>query len=171
MAGEDVDRVVIGVWPNSVFWIVGKIRAEIELIAMVAPRCIRTGGDRHALLALGEGAVVLQLADQPAAGEVIVEHDRISAVGRFELAGAAKARPKRVYGGGSHHSRPRSFVINRDRNVYHLHKLLAAGCSICIRGNKGETKYVTGILRALPFEVQSGCHTLQRSAELLGHSV
>jgi hypothetical protein len=123
------------------------------------------------LLVLREGAVELELCDQPATGEVIVEHYRVAAVGRVELTGAPEAGPKSVDGGGPHDSRARAFVVYRYRYVHDLYVLIRTGRAICIGGHKGEAEYIASILCALAFEIETWGYTWQQAVELLCHRI
>src|SRR3954463_12718975 len=80
LPGEDIDGVVVGVGPDAELRIVGEVRAEIELVAVIRARRVRGSRDRDALCGLGESLVELQLTDHPAVGKVIVEKNRIATI-------------------------------------------------------------------------------------------
>src|SRR5207237_3357802 len=95
--GENVDGVVVGVRPHTILWIIWKIRAKIEFIAVVRARGVRRGGNGHTLFVLREVAVVLQLAHQPAPGKMVIQHHRVATI-QLEFAGTAETAPNGVDG-------------------------------------------------------------------------
>src|SRR6266567_8960521 len=98
---EDIDAVVVRVWPDPELRIVREVRAEVELVAIVGTGCVGAGGDCYALRGLCESSVVLQLAYEPAPGQVIIENHRITTIGKrgrasTELAETAEVTPERM---------------------------------------------------------------------------
>src|SRR6266536_2042538 len=98
---KHIDAVVVRIGPDPELWIVREVRAEVELVPIVGASCVGAGGDCYALRCVGECAVVLQLADQPASGQVVVEDNGSTAIGKRwrsspELAEIAEAGPKRM---------------------------------------------------------------------------
>src|SRR5215468_7190631 len=102
---------------------------------------------------------------------MVIKHNRISTVRRFELTRAAKSCPKRMDGCGSHDLRPSFFVIYRNGYVHNLHELGFARRTVCIRRHKGEAKNITRILSSLALEVQTGGDGLKPGSELLRDGV
>ena len=85
----------VGVGPDAVLRVVGEVRAGGERVAEVGARRIGRLRDRDADEELGAGGG--ELRQDPAVGELVVQHDRVarrSAVWQV----AAEARPERVVG-------------------------------------------------------------------------
>src|SRR5205085_3390193 len=105
-----------------------EVRAVIELVAVVAAGRVGRSGDGDALRGLGERLVILQLAHQPAVGDVVVEYDRVAAIrvgsgGATVLAQPAEAGPDGVDGRGAELQRAILLAVHRDGDVHHLHVL------------------------------------------------
>src|SRR5207245_3248763 len=77
-----VGRIVVSVRPDSELGIVRQRAVEVELVAVVAAGGIRAGRDGDALLVAGEAAVELQLADQPASRQLVVQRSEERRVGK-----------------------------------------------------------------------------------------
>ena len=96
--GEDpeartfISRHVISVRPDADLGIIGQFRGlKFVEVPSVSDR-VRPSGNRDALMEARCTARYRELAHEPAVGQVIVLHDRITVV--FRLAGAAKPGPK-----------------------------------------------------------------------------
>src|SRR5258708_16487284 len=157
LAGENVDGVVVRVGPHAEFWIVREVRAEVILVAVVGTCSVRTGGDSDALRCLGERGVVLQLRYKPPPGQVVVEHDGISAIGKgrrasTKLPQTAETGPEGVDRGRAKLQRSSRFVVHREGYVHHLYELLRADSAIGVRGYESETEQIATVPRALTLE-------------------
>ena len=92
---EDVHAHVIGVGPDGDVGIVEEVRAQVKAVAGISAGRVGRGGDGDALVC--RNGRPGELADEPAVGELVVEHDRVAVAGR--LADAGEAGPER---GDSH---------------------------------------------------------------------
>ena len=95
-AEDDVGHVV-RVLPDPELRVVEEVRAEVEVVAVVGAGRVARSRDGDALFGRGAGRKrargAVELADHPAAGELVVEHDRVALV--LGLAEAAEPAPER----------------------------------------------------------------------------
>ena len=176
VAGKDIDRVVVSVRPDPEFRIVREVGAVVELVAVVRAGRVRAGRHRDALRGVGERLVELELADQPAVGEVVVQHHRIAAVlelrgGAAVLAQAAEPLPQRVDRRRAQLQRAVALAVHRDRDVHHLDELRRADRAVGVRRDEREPEDAPVVGRALALEHDRLGHALQRPGEHGRHRV
>src|SRR5206468_12100769 len=82
---------IISVGPDAQLGIVKKVGAEMKAVAVVCAGSISGGGNGNALVGNWAAGRAGELGDDPAIGQVIVEHDRIATAAG--LADTTKASP------------------------------------------------------------------------------
>jgi hypothetical protein len=105
---EHVHGHVVAVGPDAEMRIIKKVGAEVKGIAIVSAGGIRGGGDGDALV--GWGPRTGELADKPAVGDMVVEHDGVAIA--ISLADTAEAGPDR--GDGSRPKDRRTGCLVKD---------------------------------------------------------
>ena len=126
---EHVHAHVVGVWPDGELGIVEEVCAEMKAIAVIRAGGIARDGDGDALVGRDPGAC--ELADDPAVGELVVDHDRVAvAIG---LANAAKAGPDRGDARRPQHRGTRGLVEDLIAFVDDLDVLRRAHLAIGVR--------------------------------------
>src|SRR5581483_7491185 len=93
---EHVEGFVIRVRPDAHLGVIVKV-CVWERVAVVGASCVRGGGHSDALK-VGSGRN-RELAENPALGELVIEHDRIAIV--VGLAASAKSGPQSIACGGA----------------------------------------------------------------------
>src|SRR5688572_23693195 len=116
---EHVHAHVIAVGPNAQVRIVEEVGTEMKVVTMIRAGGVASGRDGDALVSRNGNAG--ELRDDPAIGELIVKHDRISTV--IELTNTAEALPDGGDGGWAKQLGPGAFVENLEAFVDHLHVL------------------------------------------------
>ncbi len=131
-SGVLVHGHVVGVGPNAELRIVVQA-AERVLVPVVLTQRVGRRGHRDALVEgpeeqPEEAVGNRELAEQPAIGQVIVEHDDVAVVCR--LAWSPESRPERIAGGRAveqrRRRRGRALREDRKRQVHPLHVVAAA---------------------------------------------
>ncbi|PZR75012.1 MAG: hypothetical protein DLM73_06450 [Chthoniobacterales bacterium] len=107
---EYVHAHVIGVRPDTDVRVVKKVGAEVKAVTVVSAGGVGRGRDGDALIGDRPARNAGELADQPAVGQVIVEHDWIAMSAGFT--DAAKAGPDRRDALGPQDGSPRVLVEN-----------------------------------------------------------
>ncbi len=97
---------VVGVGPHGELGIVEEVRAQVKAVPVIGACGIRRGGDGDALVRRVPGAG--ELADEPAVGNLVVEHDRVTLTAG--LARFAEPGPDRRDGHGPEHRGARRLV-------------------------------------------------------------
>ncbi len=98
----------------------------MKAVAVIAAGRVGRGGDGDALVRYERGAG--ELADEPAVGDLIVEHDRVAVAG--ELAKSAEAGPDRGDGHGPEHRGARRLVEDLEPFVDDLDVLRQAHLAV-----------------------------------------
>src|SRR5439155_14967528 len=74
---ENVHAHVISIRPDAEMWIIEEVRTEMKIIAAVRPGCVAGGRYRDTLIR--RNADARKLSNDPAAGKLVIKHNRISA--------------------------------------------------------------------------------------------
>ena len=128
---KDVHAHVIAVRPDAQVRVIVKVRTEVKPVARVGAG--RVGGGRDSDAFVGDRSTSgrrRKLADEPAIGEMIVEHHGIAGAAGF--ARAAEASPDAGDGCGRQQGSAGRFVEDLVAFVYDLNKLRGSDRAICI---------------------------------------
>src|SRR5450759_835785 len=119
MWSEQIVVRIVSVRPNAELVVVVEyIRPKFENVAMIFAGCIRSFRDRNAFVSGDKTTVRGNLADDPAIGHLIVEHDWVGPEKRLPL--SAQSRQAGEQGADllrAKHRLASRFVINLPRSI------------------------------------------------------
>ena len=127
---EHIVAHVIAVRPHAEMRIIEEVRSKVKGVTIVATGGVAGGRDRDTFV--GRYARAGKLADEPAVGELIVQHDRVTVA--VALTNAAEATPDRRDSDGPVNRCSGRFVKDLKAFIDHLRHTASAPTSPSVSG-------------------------------------